>query len=90
MPLQTDLMLLRILVTVSGVFPELIVGRLTVARSSNESHCEGGGNWRPRKHVYLVAGITAGVVRAVGLVGYQRCTGTAWTVNEKTENTKAI
>lgn len=44
MPLQTDLMLLRILATVSGVFPEFIVGRLTLARSSNKSHCEGGGN----------------------------------------------
>lgn len=66
MPLQTDLMLLRILATVSGVFPEFIVGRLTLARSSNESHREGWGNWRPRKHVYLVAGITTGVVRAVG------------------------
>lgn len=66
MPLHTDLMLSRILATVSGVFPEFRVGRLTLARSSNESHCEDGGNWRPRKHVYLVAGITAGVVRAVG------------------------
>lgn len=66
MPLQTDLMLLRILATVSGVFPKLIVGRLTLARSSNESHREGGGNWRPRKHVYLVAGVAAGVGRAVG------------------------
>lgn len=51
MPLQTDLILSRIFVTMAGVFPELIVGRLTLARSSKESHFEGGGNWRPRKHV---------------------------------------
>lgn len=43
-PLQTDLMLLRILATVPGVFPELIFGRLTLAKSSNESHWEFEGN----------------------------------------------
>lgn len=30
------------------------------------------------------------MVGSVGLVGYQLCRGTAWTVNEKTENTKGI